>query len=134
METRELVLQKSDEKKKLKKIKVTVQKATYKMGIMRSAIMANQGQIVDEMKISSDHPFAEATEMALRLTTYPALIAGTVETEGFENWPLTYDQVAQLPEQWGADWEKAVFELNPHWIPEIRDVELKKKETKSAKK
>lgn len=59
------------------------------------------------------------------LFLYPDLIAPVVEFGGFTL--PTLDEFLELPEQFVADWEKAVYELNPHWkyIPAPEEQEKK---------
>lgn len=56
----------------------------------------------------------------LRLYTFPDLIAATVAAEGIP-WPLDFEDYLNLPDALGALWEKAVYALNPHWLPASKE-------------
>lgn len=53
----------------------------------------------------------------LREMTYPDLMAVVKHdtVQGLE-WPVTFSEFINLPEQLVSKWERAVYELNPHWI------------------
>lgn len=58
----------------------------------------------------------------LRLYSFPDLIAaatGTVAGQPVEH--LDFETFIGLPEQLFAEWERAVYELNRHWLPEVVD-------------
>jgi hypothetical protein len=54
--------------------------------------------------------------------TYPDLVAAARELQisGIEGDP-TFDQFCQLPEAFVMPWEEAVYQLNPHWLPQGDD-------------
>jgi len=52
----------------------------------------------------------------LRRFSYPDVIAATVDVEGIP-WPLSFEDYVQLPERLGLLWERAVYDLNPSWLP-----------------
>ncbi len=45
---------------------------------------------------------------------YPACIAATLEAPGLD-WPLSFDQFLDLPDELVDAWYAAVLEVNPHW-------------------
>jgi hypothetical protein len=51
--------------------------------------------------------------------TYPDLVAAAreISISGIEGEP-TFDQFCQLPEAFVIQWESAVYDLNPHWLPQ----------------
>jgi hypothetical protein len=54
--------------------------------------------------------------------TYPDLMAAAreISISGIEGDP-TFDQFCQLPEAFVVQWESAVYDLNPHWLPQDTD-------------
>lgn len=48
------------------------------------------------------------------LLEYADLIPITLSAEGIP-WPITIDQLAELPGALGGLWERAALNLNPHW-------------------
>jgi hypothetical protein len=54
--------------------------------------------------------------------TYPDLMAAAreISISGIEGDP-TFDQFCQLPEAFVVQWESAVYDLNPHWLPQGND-------------
>lgn len=93
-------------------VTVTVERASAKRGIMRYRLM-----LADEV-----------TDEDLRYITmfvYPNLAAGTTSVDGLY-WPLTAEQVAELPEQLVTGWLEAVYEVNPNWEPRRPDDSEKK--------
>jgi hypothetical protein len=67
----------------------------------------------------------------LRSITYPAIVAvstGKITVDGEAlPWPPTFEQYLTLPEPLGIQWEIAVYEQNPHWLPPIGEGEDPKK-------
>jgi len=59
-------------------------------------------------------------------------MANLVEASGFDEWPISYDDFAQLPEQLVMLWETAAYDLNPHWLPEIEGEEAETDLKKTA--
>ncbi len=89
-----------------KRLYVTVGEATVQTGIRRQ-------QLAREARANAP---ADFEHQLLRLLVYPDLIAATVDTAGFDSWPIPFDDYLQLPEQFAYDWEQAVYSLNPHWV------------------
>lgn len=97
-----------------KQLWVTVSEATVAIGIKRQNLLR---QARAEAPASFD-------EQLLRLLVYPDLIAATVDARGFDDWPISFDDYLALPEQFAYEWERAVYALNPHWIPEKKKPEV----------
>jgi hypothetical protein len=79
---------------------------------MRRTVLALEGQEAGE---------TDTGRKVLRLFTYPALIAAaqsaTLVLDGETvTWPVDFETFLSLPESLGSQWEKAVYELNPHWL------------------
>jgi len=91
---------------------VVVGAANVLMGMKRTRLR-------NEYKHTGD----DAEEIVIaRVFTYPDLIAAAHkiiidEVEGV----LTFDQFVALPEAFVIQWESAVYELNPHWLPQVDD-------------
>jgi hypothetical protein len=69
----------------------------------------------------------ERAELSLRVTTYPDLVAAVTYQEGFENWPLTFNEFTALPDALVLAWEDLVYKVNPHWNPAGQPLETKEK-------
>jgi hypothetical protein len=93
---------------------VTVRPANYRLGILRTVLNA---QAIAAREKDAD---MQNTQVLAGLIggekIYPSLIAATVEQEGFDHWPLTSDEVLDLPEGFVVAWEQAVYALNPQWL------------------
>jgi hypothetical protein len=57
-----------------------------------------------------------------------ACVPAAVEWSGFDSWPPTLDEFADLPEVFLNSWYGAVRELNPHWwaVAESEEASVKK--------
>lgn len=91
-------------------VTVTVSQATVRMGMARTRIRTHGYERAD---LGED-------EKILAVFTYPDLIAGTLSVVGLD-WPPSFDAFLELPEQMIVPWENAVYELNPHWLPEAAE-------------
>lgn len=90
---------------------VTVYPATALIGLRRTRISTQQAAI--------DEP--DADRRLLRCALYPDLIAcARVEIDGTET-ALDFDSFAALPEPLVIEWERAVYEVNPHWLVKAAD-------------
>jgi hypothetical protein len=98
--------------------KVVVQAATVSIGMYRSILINNAVQEEDAIAPVEGN-LQYLARRILHTMIYPTLIAGTVEAEGFEHWPITFAEFAELPEEMEPLWENAVFELNPHWKAKV---------------
>lgn len=70
---------------------------------------------------------------------YPALIAASEPVNGFDEWPIPFDECIKLPEPFLIEWEDKVFTANPHWKPKPPETkadvdELEKKVPRSSPK
>ena len=88
-------------------VKITVARATVLMGMTRTRLRMDAAA-ADEQDLD---------RRLLRLFSYPDVMAATLDVEGLDGWPLDFDDFIQLPEELGARWEEAAYELNPHWVP-----------------
>lgn len=88
-------------------VELTVSQATILIGLTRTRLK------VEQSKVEEDNP----DRRILRMVTYADLMACTVEAQGFDTWPISFDEFAELPEQLAIVWEDIVYRLNPHWLP-----------------
>jgi hypothetical protein len=87
-------------------IRLTISEATVLIGMRRTRIRL-------EME-KADEP--DLDRKLLGLYTYPDLVAATIQAEGLP-WPPEFEAFLELPDALVAQWENAVYELNPHWLP-----------------
>lgn len=114
-------------------ITIEIQRATARIGTKRS-VMAYRAAAQ-----AAEDPEEVAV---LRTITYPDLTApvqqasGTLETPSgkvvdFSAWPIAFEDFLELPDDLIWAWEKAVYEVNPHWNPGgLPAAEAEKKMTK----
>lgn len=94
-------------------------------------------QALRRERLKSEASAFKDTEIELRIArilTYPDIVAATRETEGFENWPPSFEELCNWPALFVEKLEEAVYELNPHWRPgwtEEQREDKKKKEEKT---
>lgn len=106
--------------------------SNLRMGMRRSLLIEEQRKHVEQYKDENPELLALdylALEL-LRVQMYPSLVAAVISQEGFEKWPITFEEFLELPEELGIKWEAAVGELNPHWIPQA-PVELEEARKKA---
>lgn len=101
-------------------VRITVAPATVLIGMRRTRLQV-EGRSAEE---------SDPDRALLHLYTYPDLIAATVEAEGIP-WPISFDDFLTLPDQLAAQWENAVYELNPHWLPGGGEPAEEKKEAQT---
>jgi hypothetical protein len=82
-------------------VTLTVSEATVRMGTARARARL----------AAFDEPDAERRALLLE---HADLVSVTTQAEGIP-WPLTPEQLADLPETLALKWERAVYALNPHW-------------------
>ena len=72
----------------------------------------------------------------LRTVYYPMFVSAVKDQEGFDHWPISFDEYRRLPEALGDVWEKAVMRLHPEWFKKLNDAgaEITKEEKKEAQK
>lgn len=95
-------------------VRLTITAPTIESGTARTVLR------VDGQAALESEPAATTTRRILRLVTYPDLMAATVAVEGLP-WPLDFETFIALPEELGALWEQAVYDLNPRWLQRADD-------------
>ena len=108
---------------------VTVRPATVAIGMYRSVLI---NQAVQEEGEPGEGDLLVFSRRILHTMIYPSLIAATVKQEGFDHWPLTFEEFQELPEQFEAAWETAVYNHNQHWKPKVPPTEAEKKSKTSS--
>jgi len=88
-------------------LSVTVSAATMLIGLRRTRLIIQAGQ---------GEPDSDPDMLVARRIIYPALVAAVADHAGFEAWPIPFEEFLALDEGFAAQWEQAVFELNPHWL------------------
>jgi hypothetical protein len=103
-------------------IKLVFSQATSRMGMHRSVLMEEELRKASEELSDSqegtleDFSLLEIAEKILRTVYYPSTMAGVISQEGFDEWPISYEEFANWPEDLGIETEKVLSELNPHWL------------------
>lgn len=105
---------------------LTIVEATTLMGIRRSILQEEMAQQVKQ----DDDPAL----IYLKRIAYPDLVSAVGESQGFEHWPPSFAKFIQLPDRLVSQWEKAVYEINPHWQPgyDLTPPEEKKEPTSAS--
>jgi len=102
-------------------VSITVVRATAKIGVQRY-LLASKG--AEENKDED-----EALKI-LRLMFYPDLISATTDVTGMK-YPLTFEELIELPEDLVNKWAEAVYLVNPQWKPGLPDdAPLQKQKTR----
>lgn len=85
--------------------KLHIMRANVLIGMRRTRMRVEGSQVDDD----------DIDRQLLRAVVYPDLIAPVASTQGFADWPISFEDFLELPETLVIDWENAVYELNPHW-------------------
>jgi hypothetical protein len=86
---------------------VIVQEATVQMGLDRIKLR-------EEAKQDAESLFDFGLK-ALRMLTYPDLMAATIEFINLPS-PFEFEDFLNIPDAMLQKWEDAVYSLNPHWL------------------
>jgi hypothetical protein len=121
------------EKGKAGEISVTIQEANAVIGLKRKLLSSeaftldpnNKGEMIP---VEEDH-----VRHMLRVLDYPNFVAPVVEIHGLPD-PITFEDFANLPEEWLDRWSEAVYTLNPHWLNKPKTETDEKKVQSSGKK
>ena len=92
-------------------ISVTIERSNYEMGLIRTHLLREAEKDLRENVYDNEHAWA-------RWITYPNCIACTVKVEGMP-WPLSFTDFCKNSETFNVKWEQAVYEVNPHWKPNL---------------
>ncbi len=112
-------------------VQLVVVQCSLERGFRRSALQAENAVFLK--KRESEGGAIEFQERYVAFHTHPECIAATKEIHNldgaamqFPDTTITLEDFLKLPEALIVLWEKAVYALNPHWVPELPSV-LKKK-------
>lgn len=86
-------------------VRLCISQATVLMGMKRSRLKREGIDAGEE----------DVDRHLLRIFTYPDLSAATVVIEGLSD--FDFEAFLLLPDSLIAQWEDAVYRLNPHWLP-----------------
>jgi hypothetical protein len=100
--------------------KLTVRASTVSIGMHRTLLMDEAFEQENKLGKLDPGNIKDLSRRIAHVKIYPSLIAATVEAEGFEHWPPTFEEFCELPEGLEALWEGAVYELNSHWLPQVK--------------
>jgi len=92
-------------------ISATIGKSDYEMGLFRTHLLREAEKDLRESVYDDEHAWA-------RWITYPNCIACTLSVSGMP-WPLSFKDFCKNPETFNVKWETAVYEVNPHWKPNL---------------
>ena len=92
-------------------ISVTIERSNYEMGLIRTHLLREAEKDLRANTYDDEHAWA-------RWITYPNCVACTVEAEGLP-WPMSFADFCRNPETFNVEWEAAVYEVNPHWKPNL---------------
>ena len=102
---------------------VTVGQANTLMGIKRDRLILRAQEELQAMKTAGAAEIS-ADFFALRLYVYPSAMAAVISHENIPNWPaggdLPFAEFCQLPDEFFTRWDRAVFDLNPHWFATVK--------------
>jgi len=105
-------------------VELTVTEATVLVGMRRTRLKL-QGDAIEKEDVGKGT--YDSDRHLLRVTIYPDLVAATIDAHGLPSWPLAFEDFLNLPEALWVQWEDAVYDLNPHWLPsEAKTPEEKK--------
>jgi hypothetical protein len=99
---------------------IEVRKATVMDGVRRQELAESEAKL---LAAAGD---VSATEMAMRIDIYPAMIScskGTIAIAGKEiAWPPTFNVFGELPEDLGNAWFSECAQVNKSWFtPPVPD-------------
>jgi hypothetical protein len=115
-----------------KPVTITVIRSTTRTGIKRSLLIFDAFQKKEEKEKAGD-PVDEVMHI-LSYRTLPDLISGTESASGMK-FPITIEDLMELPEQFVSEWVTAIYEVNPHWnpanMPATKEIEAEEQEKKT---
>lgn len=89
--------------------RVVVSEASVMMGLERQRLVTEAK--LDELPVELQ---------LLAVSSYPDCISCVIEHQGFEEWPVSFEVWGnEIPNKFVKQWEDAVYELNPHWLPQL---------------
>ena len=119
-------------------VKITVVQCSLAQGFRRNAAHAINAAKMKVRETEGKAPGFQERYVAFR--THPELVGATTEVQNLEDTKVqlpvepTLEEFLELPEALILAWERVVYTLNPHWIPEMPKVPEKKEEGKEEAK
>ena len=125
-------------------VSLTIGRANVLMAARKSVLLFEADKMIKAAK-EAETPLPPEISL-LRSFTYPDDISALLKSEGkltvcgadgnpkiidFSK-PITFEDFCLLPSEILLEWEKAVYELNPHWYPTLPEKDVK--ETTAQKK
>lgn len=102
-----------------RKISLTISEATAKMGLLRTLLMDSVTYLLGNSEEDENLPSAKLAyknaDRIIGFFLYPAMIASVKSQTGFSDWPISFEEFSDIPEEFEVKWEEATFRLNPHW-------------------
>jgi len=101
-------------------VEFVVRQATTSDGIKRQALMAEQWKAMPR-----EARARTLVETWMPIRCYPSLMVATITVKNADGAktklavPLPYAEFLELPDALVTLWQGAVFEVNPHWVPEL---------------
>lgn len=96
----------------------TVEYGAYSVSVAEAtALQGMRHTILKDDMISRVSEDDDPALIYLKRIFYPALISAVVEHSGFEFWPISFEEFLKLPDSFVVEWERATYDLNPHWQP-----------------
>lgn len=92
-------------------VTLVLSRASGYIGFLRGTLIS---EAIEANKTETDN-----RKVYLHRFVYPDCIASVAKAEGFEVWPILFDDFIELPEQLVNQWAEAVNLLNPHWQEQL---------------
>jgi hypothetical protein len=102
------------------KFSVTVSAATTLQGMRRTRLRS------EAFSVEEDDP----DRRILHRLIWPDMVAATIDCSGFNL--IDFEEYLDLPEEFTAPWEEAIYDLNPHWRYRPDETEEKKQPMTSS--
>lgn len=111
---------------------LVIGKADIRMGLRRSLMIEKQQSLLEEKLVGLENALDMWAEASMRTVMYPSMVMSVVRQEGFDEWPIAFEEFASgIPEEFAITWEETVFKLNPHWIPQLDEESLEEARKKA---
>ena len=114
-----------------KKVTYSDERVTAEVEVIQATVLDGMRRMSMQMEArEANKAESDQDRIILRVLVYPDLIAAagsgsiTVDNEPLP-WPPSFDDFIGLPEAFVSQWDRAVYELNPHWMPDAQDAEKK---------
>ena len=119
-------------------VKITVVQCSLAQGFRRNAAHAINAAKMKVRETEGKIPGFQERYVAFR--THPELVGATTEVQNLEDAKVqlpaepTLEEFLELPEALILVWERVVYQMNPHWVPEMPKEKGGKEEAKGEVK